>query len=196
MTSIAMPLESSSVPDHSHPSCLVSTGRALLNDEILLQTRSHTAWGGAVTAQMHLSMPRSQVWKQITDYPRWVSYFPDLTQSRILSATDEPIRGGKQLYQAARKAFLMLTAEVEVYLRVFEVTRNTTQQSIQFCMEKGSFSDFFAELKLQDCEAGTLLTYSVQATPLIPVPSFLIQQAMRADLPSNLKTMREVLYKG
>lgn len=161
---------------------------ALLRGEILLQTRSHSAWGGACTAFMYLPIARSHAWQQLTDYPRWVHYFPDVIKSEELHL-DSLTSGKKRLYQMARKAFLMFTAEVEIYLRVIEVV----QQQIQFRMEKGSFVDFSADLKLQDCGSGTLLTYSVAATPLIPIPSMFIQQAMQMDLPANMQRMRQVL---
>ncbi|HAZ44885.1 MAG TPA: cyclase [Cyanobacteria bacterium UBA11369] len=162
---------------------------ALLRGEILLQTRSHSAWGGACTASMYLPIARSHAWQQLTDYSRWVHYFPDVIKSEELHPVDSLASGGKRLYQMARKAFLMFTAEVEIYLRVIEVV----QQQIQFRMEKGSFVDFSADLKLQDCGSGTLLTYTVAATPLIPIPSMFIQQAMHMDLPANMQKMRQVL---
>lgn len=162
---------------------------ALLQGEILLQTRSHSAWGGACTASMYLPITRSHAWQQLTDYPRWVLYFPDVIRSEVIHRGDGLTQGGKRLYQMARKAFLMFTAEVEIYLKVMEVV----QQQIQFRMEKGSFIDFTADLKLQDCDMGTVLTYSVQATPNIPIPSIFIQQAMNLDLPANMRKMRQVL---
>ena len=157
---------------------------ALLQGEILVQTRSHSAWGGAVTAQMYLPLTRTRVWQQVTDYPRWVKFFPDVTKSQVLSR-GEQIR----LYQAAQKSFFFLTAQVEVYLNVVEVM----QQQIQFRLEQGTFTDFAADLKLQDCGAGTLLTYAVQATPNIPIPTVFIQQAMNLELPANMRQMRQVL---
>jgi hypothetical protein len=165
---------------------------SLLQGDILLQTRSHSAWGGAVTAQMYLPVGRSQVWPQLTDYPRWTQFFPDLTRSEILPRYETS--GYKRLYQAAAKAFFLFTAQVEIYLNVIESAHASCQQ-IQFQLEKGSFHDFAATLKLQDFHAGTLLTYSVQATPTIPVPSQFIQQAMRLDLPANMRRMRQVLCK-
>ncbi|MBE9177650.1 cyclase [Oculatella sp. LEGE 06141] len=160
---------------------------ALLNGEILIQTQSHSAWGGAVTAQMYLPLSRSRVWQQITDYPRWVHYFPDLTHSEVLCHGKV-----KRLYQTAKKAFLMFTAQVEIYLQVFEVVHQAAQH-VKFQMEKGSFADFSADLCLQDCGTGTLLTYTVKATPTIPVPSILIQEAMRLDLPANMRKMRQTI---
>ncbi|MDJ0704547.1 MAG: SRPBCC family protein [Leptolyngbyaceae cyanobacterium MO_188.B28] len=162
---------------------------ALLKGEVLLETRSHSLCGGAVTAQMYLPMKRSQAWVQLTNYSRWIHYFPDIVQSEVL---DQSIRSSKRcrrLYQVARKAFLMFSAQVEIYLKVFE----TLHQQIQFRLERGAFSDFAADLTLQDYEKGTLLTYSVQATPLVPVPSFFIQQAIQQDLPGNMKKMRQVI---
>ncbi|MBD3885255.1 cyclase [Phormidium tenue FACHB-886] len=160
----------------------------LLRGEILLKTRSHTAWGGAVTAQMFIPLGRAQVWQQITDYPRWVKFFPDITQSQVQTEG----RGYKQIYQVARKTFFLLSMQVEIYLKVFESIQTTWQQ-VQFQLEKGSFHDFAANLHLQDLQSGTLLTYSVQATPHLPLPTQLIQEAIRLDLPTNMEKMRQAL---
>jgi ribosome-associated toxin RatA of RatAB toxin-antitoxin module len=163
---------------------------ALLSGEILLKTRSHTAWGGAVTAQMYLPVTRSHVWQQVTDYPRWVQFFPNITHSEVIARPDA--RNYQRLYQVASKAFLVFSAQVEIYLKTFEVVNQTWQQ-IQFTLEQGTFHDFGASLKVEDLEDGTLLTYSVAATPTIPLPTQLIQQAIRLDLPANMKTMRQVI---
>jgi Polyketide cyclase / dehydrase and lipid transport len=161
----------------------------LLQGEILLKTRAYNALGGAVTAQMYLPVGRSQVWANLTDYTRWVQYFPDITQSEILESNPQRPHRGHRLYQAARKNFLMFTAQVDIHLRVFE----NLQRQIRFRMERGSFNDFSAEMTLEDYEEGTVLTYSVEATPLIPVPSLFIEQAMRHDLPGNMRQMRQVI---
>lgn len=165
---------------------------ALLQGEILLSTRAYSAWGGAVTAQMYLPLAPAQVWQQLTDYPRWTQFFPDITRSEVLSPgiTSALLkRQVKRLHQTASRAFLFFTAQVEIYLKVLE----TQHQRVQFYLESGSFSDFVADLQLQACGDGTLLTYSVQATPTIPIPSLLIEQAIQMDLPTNLKQMRQVI---
>ncbi|WP_421655892.1 SRPBCC family protein [Leptothermofonsia sp. ETS-13] len=163
---------------------------ALLNGEILLTTRSHTDWGAAVTARMHLPIQRGRVWEKITEYSQWVRYFPALTHSQVLHEGDSgAARITKRLYQVASKTFFLFTAQVDIRLKVVE----TIHQRIQFYLESGSFKDFYADLHLQECRGGTLLTYSVQATPTIPVPSLFIQQAIQLDLPSNLRNMRQLL---
>lgn len=169
---------------------LTSESAALLQGEILLKTRSHSAWGGAVTAKMYLPIALPLVWQQVTDYPRWVQYFPDVTKSEIRQVLSQS--GIKRIYQAASKAFLVFTAQVDITLRVLE----TQNQRVQFFLESGSFSDFNADLQLQPHGEGTILTYAVQATPAIPVPSFLIEQAIRLDLPANLRQMRSVMCAG
>lgn len=162
--------------------------QALLKGEVLLETYDHSAWGGAVTAQMFLPRHRNAVWEQITNYSRWVEFFPDVVRSEIIGAS----QGKKRLYQLARKAFLFFTAEAEIQLSVSELI-DKTNQKLQFVMERGTFKDFSATLELQDYDQGTLLTYSVKATPSFPVPSVVIQQAMRLDLPANMKQMRRVI---
>lgn len=161
----------------------------LLQGEILLKPRTYRQSGGSVTAQMYLPLTRPCVWAQLTDYSRWVQYFPDITQSTVLESNPQRPHRGHRLYQAARKNFLMFTAQVDIHLRVFE----NLQRQIRFRMERGSFSNFSAELTLDDYGDGTVLTYSVEATPLIPVPSSLIEQAIRHDLPGNLRQMRQVI---
>ncbi len=164
---------------------------ALLRGEVLVQTRSHSFCGGAVTAQMYLPQTRSHVWQQVTEYSRWVHFFPDLVRSDVLS--DSIAKGTKRLYQVAKKAFFLLSVQVEIYLKAIETAHHHSRQQIHFEMEKGTFQDFAAKLELQDFEEGTLLTYTVQATPAIPVPSALVQEAMKMDLPSNMKKMRQVI---
>ncbi len=168
----------------------------LLKGDILLNAKPCANRGGGVTARMCLPLERDQVWAQLTNYPRWVEYFPDLIRSEMLSTVAESTSTGRRLYQVARKSFLMFSAQVEIYLRVFESIRDTTGYQIRFCLEqveKGSFRDFSADLKLQNCGSGTLLTYSVQATPALPMPATLIQEAIRLDLPTNMQQMRQVL---
>lgn len=175
-----------------------SSNVALLQGEVLLQTRAHSAWGGAVMAQMYLPIERSQVWSQVTNYSRWVQYFPDVIRSEVLSCGTGLNQGRRRLYQVARKAFLMFSAQVEIYLNVVETAPSMDSHSvqchqIQFQLEKGQFHDFSADLTLQDYQSGTLLTYAVQATPTIPVPTMLLQEAMRLDLPTNMRQMRQVI---
>jgi carbon monoxide dehydrogenase subunit G len=171
---------------------------ALLQGDVILETHQHSAWGGAVTAQIYLPLDLQQVWQQLTDYSRWTQYFPDVTHSEILHHGIATVGGAtlkkqvKRLYQAASKAFLMITAKVEVYLKVLE----TQHQRIQFFFESGSFNEFSADLQLQACGEGTILSYSVKAIPTIPVPGLFIQQAMQMDLPTNLRQMRRVMCGG
>lgn len=160
---------------------------ALRRGRVLVETAPHGMMGGAVTAKMFLNAKRADIWAQAVQYERWVEFFPNISRSQVLSSGQSVHR----IYQVGRKAFLAIAAEVEIYLKVYE----NANHSIQFRLEKGTFRDFEADLTLQDWQNGTLLTYAVQATPLIPMPSFLIEQGMRQDLPGNLEHMRRVLCR-
>lgn len=160
---------------------------ALHRGRVLIETHPHGLMGGAVTAKMYVKAARADLWAKLTTYSRWTEYFPNITRSEVIESNQNVHR----VFQVGRKAFLAIAAEVEIYLKVYE----DAFYSIQFRLERGTFRDFGADLTLQDWQQGTLLTYSVQATPLIPVPSFLIEQGMRQDLPGNMEHMRKVLCR-
>ncbi|MEM6839005.1 MAG: SRPBCC family protein [Cyanobacteria bacterium P01_C01_bin.120] len=161
--------------------------KALQQGRVLIETSPHGLMGGAVTAKMYVKALRANIWAQLTQYSRWVEFFPNISRSEVRASN----AGAHRLYQVGRKTFLAIAAEVEIYLTVYE----DPYHSLRFRLEKGTFKDFGADLTLQDWQKGTLLTYSVQATPLIPVPSFLIEQGMRQDLPGNMEHMRRVLCR-
>ncbi|MBD1912894.1 MULTISPECIES: SRPBCC family protein [unclassified Leptolyngbya] len=185
-----VPAEEPSAIATLHP----GEGARLTQGEILVDTQTHTAWGAAVTARMFLPMHLTAAWEQLTDYPRWVQFFPDITRSEVVLERSD--RSWKRLYQAATKNFFIFQAQVDIHLKVFEQYLKGQRSRIQFRMERGSFHDFSADLHLEQYENGTLLTYQVKATPAIPVPSVFIQQAIRMDLPANMEQMRRVLLRG
>ncbi len=165
-----------------------SDQNALLRGEVLLETQPSPG-GGAVTAHMYVPLARPQIWPQVTNYSRWTQFFPNITHSEVLETVKTASQRYRRLYQVGRKGFMMLSAQVEIYLKVVE----TACEAIQFRLEQGTFSHFAADLHLQDFNQGTLVSYSVRAAPTIPVPSFLIEQAMKTDLPGNMRQMRCVL---
>ncbi len=188
VSSLVVPLESSAAGLFPGGRSHTAEAGALKNGQILVKPCPYSPAGGAVTAAMYLPLTQAALWAQLTRYSRWVEYFPNIIRSEVLPTPQDGVR---RLYQVGRKAFLLLAAEVEVYLRVYE----QTQHAIQFRLERGTFADFKADLILRDWQGGTLLTYTVQASPLIPVPSFLIEQGMQQDLPGNLEQMRRVLCR-
>lgn len=161
----------------------------LMQGEIFVTQKPHAGWGGAATAQMYLPLSRQTCWQQLTNYPRWVQYCPDLIRSEVIAQPTKDQPGMTRLYQVGSKNFILFSAQVEIYLKVFEIS----QEQIQFRLEKGSFVDFSADLLLQDHQSGTLLTYSVSATPNFPIPGMFIQQALQLELPANMRQMRQVL---
>lgn len=164
---------------------------ALLKGDILVEPGVNVKGRAAVIAHMYVPLSRAQIWPQVTSYHRWPQFFPNIIHSEVLETVKTSSHRYRRLYQVGRKGFMALSAQVEVYLKVFE----TTCDRIQFHLEKGTFSHFSAHLALQDLHQGTLLSYSVEAAPTLPVPSFLIEQAMKLDLPGNMGQMRQVLCR-
>ncbi|MFM7528808.1 MAG: SRPBCC family protein [Nodosilinea sp.] len=164
---------------------------ALLQGDVLVMPEVKQQGPTAVVAHMYVPLSRPQIWPQVTSYHRWTQFFPNITHSEVLETVKTNSHRYRRLYQVGRKGFLALSAQVEIYLRVFE----TTCDRIQFCLERGTFSHFTANLSLQDLHQGTLLSYSVQAAPSIPIPGFLVEQAMKTDLAGNMRQMRQILCK-
>jgi hypothetical protein len=162
---------------------------ALLRGDIVVKPQALQGGGGAVTAHMYVPLSRGQIWSQVTNYQRWTQFFPNIIESEVLETVKTASHRYRRLYQVGRKGFMMLSAQVEIYLKVFEVACDR----VQFRLEQGTFTHFAADLQLQDVSGGTLVSYGVQAVPTIPVPAFLIEHAMKTDLPGNMKQMRQVL---
>lgn len=164
----------------------------LLRGDILVKPQAQSQGAGAVMAHMYVPLHRSRIWPQVTNYRRWTQFFPNITHSEVLETVKTASQRYRRIYQVGCKGFMVLTAKVEVYLKVVE----TACECVQFRLEQGTFSHFAADLHLQDFNEGTLVTYMVQAAPTIPVPTFLIEQAIKIDLPGNMKQMRQVLCAG
>ncbi|WP_008309176.1 SRPBCC family protein [Leptolyngbya sp. PCC 6406] len=159
---------------------------ALSRGKILVTAQPHGFTGGHVSATLSLRIFPDALWPHLTDYPRWVDYFPEMTHSEAIAPTDQ---GQPRIYQVGRKSILGLGAEVEVYLRV----QTHPPHRLQFVMERGTLADFTASFALAPWRLGTLLTFTVQATPLIPLPGFFVEQSMRRELPTSLAQMRRVI---
>jgi len=162
---------------------------ALLRGDVLVKPQVGTTGGGAVTAHMYVPLTRGQIWPQVTNYRRWTQFFPNIIQSEVIETVKTASHRYRRLYQVGRKGFMMVSAQVEIYLKVFE----TACDRVQFRLEQGTFNHFAADLYLQDVNGGTLVSYGVQAVPTIPVPAFLIEHVIKTDLPGNMKQMRQVL---
>ncbi len=170
------------------PGLQQSHDEKLRRGEVLVSTRPHTPHGGAVTATAYLPMSREELWEQLTNYSRWTDFFPDICHSEVI---DEVSPSCRRLTQKATKNFLVLNVEVEIQLRAHEVKGKAIVFELE--SDSSSFNDFSAELQLKDFHHGTQLSYSVQATSKIPIPALFVQQAMKLDLPLNMRHLRSVL---
>ncbi|MBP0014871.1 MAG: cyclase [Roseofilum sp. SBFL] len=168
--------------DRIAKACNTEPSASLGDGHISVKTEPWGLGGGSAIAQLYLPLSRQQCWQKVSNYSQWVNYFPDITYSQVLPKS-------QQLYQKGIKDFILLRVEVEIYLQI----RETCNQAIEFELLKGSFSEFLAYLHLQDYQQGTLLSYAVQATPNFPIPAPFIEQALKIELPANMRHMRQVL---
>lgn len=161
---------------------------ALAAGELLLTTRSHGLTGGQASITLAFAPRPAEVWAQLTDYPRWVDYLPDLTQSEILPATNDRTR----LRQVGRKSILGFTAEAALDLQVEALA----PYRLRFDLERGGLAEFTATFTLTPWRQGTLVTFTGRATPLFPIPGWVVEQVMRHGLPMNLRHMRRVIERS
>jgi hypothetical protein len=160
----------------------------LYQGEILLQSRLYSLWGGALTAQIYIPVSSGLVWKTLTQYDRWPGLFPPITKSVVV----EEGRFRKCIHQCAQKQFSVLTIAVEADLLV----REYPDWCIRFNLmaPNWSFREFEAEIQIKPVRnTGTILQYQVQAAAALPIPALFIQEAMRHDLPENLRSLRAYL---
>ncbi len=169
---------------HVSQTCNIEPAESLLQGEISVQTDPWGLGGGSAIAKLYIPLSTLQCWQKLTNYPQWVNYFPDITHSEKLPHT-------QQLYQKGVKDFILFRTEVEIYLDI----RENPYETVEFEFVKGSFSEFLAYLHLQEYHQGTLMTYAVQAALKFPLPPPLIQQALKIELPVNLRCMRKVFLQ-
>lgn len=162
---------------------------ALAAGELLLTTRSHGLTGGQASITLAFAPRPVDVWAQLTDYPRWVDYLPDLTQSEILPAA---AKGQTRLRQVGRKSILGFTAEAALDLQV----QALAPYRLRFDLERGGLAEFTATFTLTPWRQGTLVNFTGQATPLFPIPGWVVEQVMRHGLPMNLRHMRQVIERS
>ena len=172
------------------PEFPIAQANRLRAGEVLVNSQLYSLWGGAVTVKIHVPCQRSVVWDYLTDYDRWPSFFPHITQSRLLQ-TVTPFR--KRVHQGALKQFTLLKISVDAELTV----REYPPYRIWFLLEEPNhnFKEFEAEVWLTDTDndQGTFLSYTVQAAATLPIPAPFIQETMRQDLPDNLLALRQCL---
>lgn len=153
-------------------------GEILLDYEILSDSEA------IVQVQMLLNRSRHWVWKQLSNYDNWTELLPNVVSSTVVER-GYPLR----IRQAAGFQLFGLVPQVQVELLV----RERNQREILFEGVSGSFKAFQAEMALQDCQEGVLLTYSVEAELLWPMPKLVIEQGILQTLSHNLKALRAKL---
>ena len=156
----------------------------LRSGEILMDY--HVASGREAKVQVNLMLNRSrrEVWQQLTNYENWTALLPNIVTSAEIGEGYP-----KRIRQAAGFQMFGLVPQVQIELLV----REQPEREIVFEGVSGSFKAFQSVLTLQECKEGVLLTYSVTAELLLPMPKVAIEQGILKILPRNLKHLRDQL---
>lgn len=171
----------------SSPQSLATGDRSALEQgQVLVTTRSYGFTGGQAQARLLYRLSPEHLWPQVIDYPRWVTYFPDLVSSAAIAPTPQ---GQPRIYQVGRKSVLGLDFSMELHLRV----KFPAPHRVEFTLERGTLADFNASFALTPWPGGTLLTFTLAAVPLLPLPSIVVEHSLQRELPFNLEQMRRVV---
>lgn len=146
----------------------------------------HVASNHEAKVQVNIILNRSrrEIWQQLTDYDNWTELLPNIVASAAIGEGYP-----KRIRQAAGFQMFGFVPQVQIEMLV----REQPEREIVFEGVSGSFKAFQAELALQECEEGVLLTYSVSAELLWPMPKMAIEQGILKILPRNLKRLRAQL---
>ncbi|MGK7909977.1 MAG: SRPBCC family protein [Synechococcus sp.] len=156
----------------------------LRSGEILMDYHVVSGREAKVQVNVMLNRSRRDIWQQLTDYDSWPALLPNIVAS---TAIDDSYP--KRIRQAAGFQMFGFVPQVHIELLV----REQAEHEIVFEGVSGSFNAFQAVLTLQECEEGVLLTYSVTAELLWPMPKVAIEQGILKILPRNLKHLRAQL---
>lgn len=156
----------------------------LRSGEILMDYHVASGRDAAVQVNIMLNRSRRDIWQQLSDYNNWPTLLPNIVTSSVIDDSYP-----KRIRQAAGFQMFGFVPQVHIELLV----REQAEYEIVFEGVSGSFKAFQAVLTLQECEEGVLLTYSVTAELLWPMPKLAIEQGILKILPRNLKTLRAQL---
>ncbi len=152
--------------------------------DILMDYHVASNHDAKVQVNIMLNRSRREIWQQLTDYDNWPELLPNIVASAAIGEGYP-----KRIRQAAGFQMFGFVPQVQFELLV----REQPEREIVFEGVSGSFKAFQAELTLQECEEGVLLTYSVSAELLWPMPKMAIEQGILKILPRNLKHLRAQL---
>lgn len=145
-----------------------------------------------ISAQIHVSYPREQIWQVLTDYEALASFIPNLSKSERV----EHPAGGTRIEQVGVQRLLRFNFSARVILDMEECF----PEEIRFQMVEGDFREFSGFWRLEDTSsngalgataAHTSLYYVVRVCPKRVMPVTLIERRLKRDLTVNLLAIQQ-----
>ncbi|MEB3287449.1 MAG: SRPBCC family protein [Vampirovibrionales bacterium] len=140
-----------------------------------------------VSAQILIPKPPADVWKKVQ-------------QPEHLMEKEAKVKSIKVVSQAGNRKDLAYTVMMSKLLPTFQYTlrhQPTQPMKLSFWRLNGSFKDVKGSWLVTPYNNGknSILTYNISIDPGPLVPRFLLQTALKSDLPNMMNNVKSVLLK-
>lgn len=137
-----------------------------------------------LAVQLRSSIAEEVFWDVLTDYEKLSSFIPNLSSSELVQRVDNTV----QLRQVGSQQLLGLRFSAQVLL---ELTECRTEGELRFHMLKGDFRRFEGTWSITPLPEGCSLVYELTVQGCIGMPIALIEERLRDDLTSNLRSVEQ-----
>jgi ribosome-associated toxin RatA of RatAB toxin-antitoxin module len=135
-----------------------------------------------LAAQLRLPLTEEAVWQVLTDYEGLPSFIPNLISSRLLRRDGTLVL--LEQIGSQRLVGLNFTASVQLELR-----ERCSEGILGFRMVSGDFRRFEGAWTLVKTNEGVRLRYELLVQACLGMPIALIEQRLREDLATNLRSV-------
>ena len=137
-----------------------------------------------LAVQLRSSIPDQVFWDVLTDYENLSSFIPNLSSSELVKRFENTV----QLRQVGCQQLLGLRFSAQVLL---ELTEFRQEGQLRFHMLKGDFRRFEGTWTMTPRSNGCSLVYELTVQGCIGMPIALIEERLRDDLTSNLRSVEQ-----
>jgi len=137
-----------------------------------------------LAVQLRSSIAEEVFWDVLTDYENLSSFIPNLSSSELVQRVDNTV----QLRQVGSQQLLGLRFSAQVLL---ELTEFRAEGQLRFHMLKGDFRRFEGTWSITSRPDGCSLVYELTVQGCIGMPIALIEERLRDDLTSNLRSVEQ-----
>jgi hypothetical protein len=155
----------------------------LESGEILLKVDDDGRFRGHIEAAVSIAAGVEPIWAVLTDCPRAPEYVPNVLRCELLGTVDD---GRAQLFRQEVRFAWFLPRFEHVFRLDFHPHTRIDVRKVSGPLERMEGKWWL----LSRPEQRTLLLYSLDLDPGVPVPRFVVGSTLRRDLPRILSAVR------